>query len=136
LNPGACGTARAFAGGRGGACGGPELAPLTCLRVIPGMGGGGGTSRDGVSRVGGGGGIGPREGGAGGSEGALLCGGKGGGSMCCLGSLSCMGSFGGLGGGGGPRFVAAELARDLFAGTSVPTSFPASAIGGGTLNRC
>ena len=47
-----------------------------------------------------------------------------------------MGVFGGRGGGGGPEFATFEVARGRFGrlGAGTLASFPASAIGGGTLN--
>jgi len=113
-----------FIGGKGGAEGVAVGCPFV-FRGKPGAVGGG------VSRAGGGGGTAVLAGGGGACA-------KGGGTGNLEGASSSIGVLGGLGGGGGPGFARLfEAARALEGrlGGAWWASFPASAIGGGTLNR-
>jgi len=121
-----CGAGLEEAGGNGGGIGAELSTPFV-------FGGNGGA----CSRAGGGGGTAERAGGGGGFDGMRGPSNGGGTAYLPDGMLSSSsGVFGGRGGGGGPGFATFEDARFLEgrAGASF-ANFPASASGGGALNR-
>ncbi len=93
-----------------------------------------------VSRLGGGGGTGPRLGGGGGGAEDLRSPTNGGGTLNIPCGSSSMGVFGGRGGGGGPGFAkepeeARARPEGCRAGPSFTAYLPASAMGGGARKR-